>query len=438
MGQSIINLRFGIFFSWQKALMYRTRNANSNFGVKRNGFRNKFQGSGSFGPKRAGSFKPNNTGGRRSRGPRGEHIDISKYIKRSVPGVTAQSFVARHNFRDFGFCPELQRNLDARQYIAPTAIQDEAIKPIMEGRDLIGLADTGSGKTAAFLLPLIEKVYKNKYEKVLIIAPTRELAIQIDKEFRAFSASMRLYSVVCVGGTPMGRQIYNMRREHNFVIGTPGRLKDLSERNLIKFNTFQNIVLDEVDRMLDMGFVEEITNILNTLPLKRQTLFFSATIPLKIKNLVKQFLNQPISIEVKTGDTAANILQDVVRVNDKSEKFDKLKGLLDQPELTKVLIFTETKWEVEKLAISLSKDGYTAESIHGNKRQSQRERSLAAFKNDNCRILVATDVAARGLDIGDISHVINYTVPHTYDDYIHRIGRTGRGSKSGQALTFID
>lgn len=420
----------------ERTKLFKTRNAKSNFSINRNRFGSRPSG-GSFGPKRFDSGRPRNGGGR-SRRSFGEHIDISKYIKRLLPVNSTQSFVARYSFRDFGFCPELQANLDKRKYSSPTPIQDQALKPILEGRDFIGLADTGSGKTAAFLLPLIEKVYKNKYEKVLIIAPTRELAIQIDKEFQAFSAGMRLYSVVCVGGTPMGRQIYNLKRNPHFVIGTPGRLKDLSQRNLIKFSNFQNIVLDEVDRMLDMGFVEEITNILNALPTRRQALFFSATIPIKIKNLVQQFLNDPVTVEVKTGDTAANILQDVVRVSDKTEKFDKLKSLLDQPELTKVLIFTETKWEVEKLAVNLSKDGYRSESIHGNKRQNQREKSLAAFRNDNCRILVATDVAARGLDIGDISHVINYTVPQTYNDYIHRIGRTGRGSKSGQALTFVE
>jgi superfamily II DNA/RNA helicase len=190
--------------------------------------------------------------------------------------------------------------------------------------------------------------------------------------------------------------------------------------------------------MLDMGFVEEITNILNALPKSRQAMFFSATLPQKIKNLINQYLQNPIIVEVKTGDTAKNILQDVVRVRDRGEKFNKLQDILNQPELKKVLIFTETKRDVEKLALDLSNHGHKAESIHGNKRQSQRERSLSAFRNDQCKILVATDVAARGLDIGDISHVINYTVPNTYDDYCHRIGRTGRGDKSGKALTFVE
>lgn len=424
--------------------MYQTRSSNSGVSARRfSGNRSPFGGSNQGarnhgGPKRFGSSRPSSGGNRPSRRPRGEHIDVSKFIQRSVPVNSTQSYHARNTFADFGFCRELQFNLDKREYSTPTPIQDQAIKPIMQGRDLVGLADTGTGKTAAFLLPLIEKVYKNNYESVIIIAPTRELAIQIDNEFRAFAAGMRLNSAICVGGTPIGKQIYNLRRNPHFVIGTPGRLKDLSDRGHIKFHNYQNIVLDEVDRMLDMGFVDEITNILNALPVKRQALFFSATIPIKIKTLVKQFLNEPVSVEVKTGDTAANVLQDIVRIRDKNEKFDKLQDLLNQPELTKVLIFTETKWEVEKLAVNLSQNGYKAESIHGNKRQNQREKSLSSFRNDHCRILVATDVAARGLDIGDISHVINYTVPQTYNDYVHRIGRTGRGDKFGQALTFVE
>lgn len=435
-----------IFFRCLKEMyMYKTKSSRPAFGAKRAaGSRPSFGGSSqgqrrdSNGPKKYFSSRPSNGGGRNSRRPRGEHIDVSKYIQRSVPVNSTASYKAANTFLDFGFCRELQYNLDKREYTTPTPIQDQSIKHIMQGRDLIGLANTGTGKTAAFLLPLIEKVFKNRYEKVLIIAPTRELAIQIDNEFRDFAAGMRLYSAVCVGGTPMGKQIFSLKRNPNFVIGTPGRLKDMSERGLVKFNTFQNIVLDEVDRMLDMGFVDEITTILNTLPVKHHALFFSATLPLKIKTLVKQFLNDPITVEVKTGDTAANVMQDIVRVRDKSEKFDKLQDLLNQPEMTKVLIFTETKWEVEKLAVNLSENGLKAESIHGDKRQRQRERSLASFKNDHCRILVATDVAARGLDIGDISHVINYTVPQTYDDYVHRIGRTGRGDKFGQALTFVE
>ncbi|OQB06450.1 MAG: DEAD-box ATP-dependent RNA helicase CshA [bacterium ADurb.Bin212] len=367
-----------------------------------------------------------------------ENIDISKFIQRTPIRDIKTKYSAKNSFEDFDFSKTLKSNLEKKQYTIPTPIQDQSIKYIMEGRDLIGLANTGTGKTAAFLLPMIEKVYRNHFEKVLIIAPTRELALQIDNELKSFSNGMRIYSAACVGGAPIGKQIYNLKRNPNFVIGTPGRLKDLSERRLISFEKFQNIILDEVDRMLDMGFVDEITTILNQLPRGRQCLFFSATMPTKIRILVKQFLNDPVTVEVKSGNTAENIMQDIVKIHSSDDKFIKLQELLVAPDMTKVLIFSETKHEVEKLAVNLSKNGLNAESIHGDKRQSQRQRSLSAFRNDEVKILVATDVAARGLDIDDISHVINYTVPQTYDDYIHRIGRTGRGDKKGMALTFVE
>jgi superfamily II DNA/RNA helicase len=343
-----------------------------------------------------------------------------------------------NSFADFEFCDELKVNLKKRGFTIPTPIQDQAISHILDGRDVVGLANTGTGKTGAFLLPLINKAFQNRSEKVLIIAPTRELAIQIEDEFRQFSWGMRLFSAVCVGGSPIFKQINNLKRNPNFVIGTPGRLKDLSERNLIKFGSFNNIVLDEVDRMLDMGFVDEIRAILNQLPSTRQSLFFSATMPPKIRDLVSRFLNNPITVEVKTGETAKNVEQDIVRVRDKAIKFNQLQELLLQEDLKKVLIFIETKTEVDKITQNLISEGFKAESIHGDKKQYQRQNALRLFKNNSINILVATDVAARGLDIKDVSHVINYTVPQTYDDYIHRIGRTGRGQSKGKALTFVE
>lgn len=418
--------------------MYKSKSAKRSFGHAKNGAGPKFSGGTRFEGNKSGGAKKSFNSSRPSRRPRGERIEISRFINRSVPVNPTATYKARNKFSDFGFSAGLQTNLDKREYSTPTAIQDQSITPIMQGRDLIGLANTGTGKTAAFLLPLIEKVLKRNFERVMIIAPTRELAIQIDNEFRAFAAGLRLYSAVCVGGTPIHKQLFNLKRDPHFVIGTPGRLKDLSDRGALKYSAFGNIVLDEVDRMLDMGFINEITLILNSLPVKRQSLFFSATMPEKIRHLVKQFTLNPITVEVKTGNTSANVMQDIVRVKNKDEKFGKLQDLLNDEEMTKVLIFSETKWDVEKLAVNLSKTGYQAESIHGGKRQSQRERALASFRNDHCRILVATDVAARGLDIGDISHVINYTLPQTYDDYVHRIGRTGRGQKYGQALTFVE
>lgn len=410
---------------------FRSRNGKSRFGGQSQSNQNfKFRSNS------------NNNGQRRqpfnTRKRRGEDIDISKFVKKIAPEKEQKIDEITNTFADFGLCPELEVNLKYKKYATPTPIQDKAIKPIMEGKDIIGLANTGTGKTAAFLLPLINKVFKNPEEKVLIIVPTRELALQIEAEFRQFAWSMKLFSAVCVGGMPIFKQIGNLKRNPNFVIATPGRLKDLSERNMVKLPTFQNIVLDEVDRMLDMGFVDDIAAILNQLPEKRQSLFFSATMPTKIKNLVSKFSDNPIMIQVQTVNNGANVEQNVVKVRDRAMKFTQLKELLSEPEVKKVLIFSETKMDVDRLTMNLNHDGFKAESIHGNKKQNQRQRSLTLFRNDQVNILVATDVAARGLDINDISHVINYTVPQTFDDYIHRIGRTGRGDKKGTALTFVE
>lgn len=367
-----------------------------------------------------------------------ENIDVSKFVRRPVPVSHTEKEEIRNSFIDFPLSNEIQTNLKKRGFLTPTPIQDQSIEHIIAGKDLIGLANTGTGKTAAFLLPLIDKVFKDKSQKVLILAPTRELALQIDSEFRQFSYSMKVFSAVCVGGSPMYKQINNLRRNPNFVIGTPGRLKDLSDRNLVKFETFNNIVVDEIDRMLDMGFVNEIRNIMNKLPPKRQSLFFSATLAPKIEEITREFLTAPVTVEIKSRETSENVDQDVIRVINSETKFDQLQQVLKQTDVRKVLIFSETKREVEKLASNLSGAGFKADSIHGDKKQYQRQKALSLFKSDAVNILVATDVAARGLDIDDITHVINYTVPQTYTDYIHRIGRTGRGNKKGFALTFVE
>lgn len=383
-------------------------------------------------------FSKRNNFGRyrgKSRQDKGERIDESKFISKSTYESVPEVKIT-NSFSDFGFSSVLKRNLENRNYLNPTPIQDQAIGHILNGRDIIGLANTGTGKTAAFLLPIIEKISKDRSGKILIIAPTRELAQQIDDEFRKFSVGLNLYSAICVGGVPIYRQISAIKRNPNFIIGTPGRLKDLKERGLIDFSKFKFIVLDEIDRMLDMGFVDEIRKILNELPDERQSLFFSATLPPKIKELINQFLHDPISINVNTSQTAKNIDQDIIRSSE-YEKFDRLKDLLIKKELEKVLIFLETKRDVEKLAENLVRDGFRADSIHGDKRQTQRQRALTKFKDNEIQILVATDVAARGLDIKNVTHVINYTIPQTYDDYIHRIGRTGRGDQKGYALTFV-
>lgn len=419
--------------------MQTNRNASS-APAKRRFNRSFGSSSGTFisRPSRPGFGRPQNSRWGSKPKRQGEKIDIAKFINKSSLISKSDNVIIRHTFDDFALCSELKKNLSSRGYATPTPIQDQSIPHIVEGRDLIGLANTGTGKTAAFLLPLINKVFANRSEKVLIIAPTRELASQIENEFRQFSWSMRLFSTLCVGGLPVFGQINNLRRNPNFVIGTPGRLKDLKERGIIKFETFSNIVLDEVDRMLDMGFVDEIKEILSVLPATRHSLFFSATMPDKIRVLVTQFLKNPVLVEIKSTNTAENVDQDIVRVRDRAMKFNQLQELLSQPGFEKVLIFSETKRDVEKLTGELVGKGFRAQSIHGDKKQRERQRALAQFKESAVNILVATDVAARGLDIKNVSHVINYTIPQTYNDYIHRIGRTGRAGKKGIALTFVE
>ncbi len=370
---------------------------------------------------------------------RGESIDISRFIKKAAgPGPSAQKVKIKNSFVDFNLNQYLLRNLLDKKFETPSPIQDQSIPHIMEGRDLVGLANTGTGKTAAFLLPLIHKIALDpQNQSLLIVAPTRELAQQIDVEFRLFSKGMNLFSVVCVGGMPAYNQIQMLRRNPHVVIGTPGRIQDLAEKGFINFRMYNNVVIDEVDHMLDMGFVEPITEILNSLPKDKQALFFSATMPPKIRELIHMFLNNPVTVEIQSGKTTDNVDQDIVRTNHPSEKIPALVELLKNPSMSKVLIFSETKRDVERLTQELIAKGFKANSIHGDKDQRERTRALNFFKSGVTPILVATDVASRGIDVNDISHVINFTVPQTHDDYVHRIGRTGRGNKSGIALTFV-
>jgi superfamily II DNA/RNA helicase len=269
------------------------------------------------------------------------------------------------------------------------------------------------------------------------MAPTRELAQQIYEELKAFAKGLGMYAVVCVGGADIRPQIRELKMGVHFVIGTPGRLKDLAEQGAVTFSKFNNIVLDEADRMLDMGFINDMRLIIGQMPIEKQGLFFSATMSSEIEKLIKDFLREPLTISVKTQETSKNIEQDIVRVT-RDNKFQTLVDLLRQPDFTKVLIFARTKHGAEKLGKTLSHEGFKADAIHGNKTQGQRQRTLDKFKREETKILVATDVAARGLDINDISHVINYDAPESQEDYVHRIGRTGRGAKKGKALTFVE
>jgi len=363
--------------------------------------------------------------------------DVSKFVNKAVPVAETKPYEAVNSFTDFSIDERLKKNVLNAGYKQPTAIQDQAIPHVLNGRDVVGIANTGTGKTAAFVIPLLSKVMKDNRQNILIVAPTRELAIQINQELIKFATGLRIFSVCVVGGMPIFRQIKDLRRSHNFVVGTPGRIKDLIDRGHLKLGNFRSVVLDEADRMLDMGFINDMRFLMSSMPEERHTLFFSATLSNDIKRIIDEFLNNPINVSVKTGDTASSVDQDVVYAKHDT-KFELLHGLLIKPEFDKVLIFGRTKIGVEKLSGLLSKQGLKVGSIHGNKNHSQRQRALKMFKDNIVNVLVATDVAARGLDIPNVSHVINYELPSTYEDYIHRIGRTGRGGKTGKALTFVE
>ncbi|TSC62106.1 MAG: putative DEAD/DEAH box helicase domain protein [Parcubacteria group bacterium Gr01-1014_48] len=367
-----------------------------------------------------------------------KHADITRFINKATAPEKVEQFVPTHRFSDFPIENRLKEAIAQKGYREPTPIQDKTIAHILRKSDVVGIANTGTGKTAAFLIPLIHKILTQPRERVLIMVPTRELAGQIAEELHEFAYRLNIHAAVCVGGASMGKQLSQLRNRPQFVIGTPGRLKDLLERRALNLSEFRTAVLDEADRMLDMGFIKDMRRILALLPSPRHTLFFSATFSPEIERLVGEFLHNPIRVSVKTGDTVASIEQDIVRVPLGTSKLIVLQNLLMKPEFSKVLIFGRTKHGVEKLSKILAQKGFRAESIHGNKLQGKRQKALDLFKRAHIQILVATDVAARGLDIDSISHVINYDLPASHEDYIHRIGRTGRAGKKGKALTFIE
>ncbi len=380
------------------------------------------------------SFAPH----RRQNNSRQSSVHYSRFINKAVPAEDEIAYVPQNTFATFGLNERLTDTLRHIGYESPSPIQDQSIPPALEGKDIIGLANTGTGKTAAFLLPTIEKLLTDRsLVSVLVLAPTRELAQQIDEEFRRFSAGQKLFSTLVVGGANITRQIQQVKRGPHVIIGTPGRIKDLIDRRVLRLQGVNTFVLDEADRMCDMGFVKDIRSIESELPKDRQTFCFSATMTNDVKSIVEEFMRNPVTISVVKSQTNDHIDQDVVHARDKAHKIELLTELLQQPEFEKVIIFGETKFGVQRLADSLTRINLPADAIHGNKSQSQRERALKRFKTDNVNILVATDVAARGIDVNGITHVINFDAPKQYEDYVHRIGRTGRAGKTGKALTFI-
>src|SRR3989338_8503898 len=369
---------------------------------------------------------------------RGKGFDINTFINKEALIKEPESVSTLGNsFESFSVHEKIKNAILKNGYIEPTPIQDKIIPHILEGKDVVGIANTGTGKTAAFLIPLIDKVLKNPAEKVIIVIPTHELANQINQELKKLTPGINIFSVCCVGGTSIQPQIRDLQRKNNFVIGTPGRLKDLIERKKLDLSKINTIVLDEADRMLDMGFIHDMRYLITKMPSIRHTLFFSATISRNIERIIKDFTHEPISVSVKTSETTKNVKQDVIKMKHGEEKFEILSNILMQPEFNKVLIFGRTKYGVEKLSRNLHRKGFKTESIHGNKNYNQRRKALENFKENRVRILVSTDVAARGLDIPNVSHVINYDMPNNHEEYIHRIGRTGRWGKKGKALTFV-
>lgn len=368
---------------------------------------------------------------------RGAYIAPSRYVQAAQAPEQQVEYVPTHAFTDFGLDQRLVANVTQHGYTTPTPIQDQAIPVLMEGKDVVGIANTGTGKTAAFLLPLLHKLLLDPNQGVLILAPTRELAMQIAEELKAFAYRLPISFCLTIGGTNIVPQIQRLRSNPHFIIGTPGRIKDLIQRRALNMAMFTNIVLDEVDRMLDIGFRHDIQFLISQLPPARQSAFFSATWDSDTNTIARSFLIDPVMLQVTSKQTSQHIEQDVIRVAPGQNKVDVLHSLLLQEEFSKVMVFGRTKHGINKLEEMLVQRGVRVTSIHGNKNQSARQRSLQDFKQGRVQALLATDIAARGIDIENVTHVINYDEPQSYGDYIHRIGRTGRAGKMGKALTFV-
>ncbi len=366
-----------------------------------------------------------------------DNINPARFIS---PAKTVEPvvFVPENKFEDFEVSQTIKDNIVQKGFTTLSPIQDQAIPVGLAGQDVIGIANTGTGKTVAFAIPVINKLIKNKASNALIIAPTRELALQISLEFRSIGKSTGLSEAILIGGTPIGPQLRSLHSNPKIVIGTPGRIKDHLERSSLNLSSFDTVVIDEVDQMLDMGFINDVTHILSKLATPRQSFFFTATMDEKVKTLINTFSHDPVTISVKTGSTVDTVEQNIIKYESKGQKTDKLHTLLIDPTVKKALVFDDTQRSVERLSNELQIRGFSVDSIHGGKSQGQRKRALSRFRENEINILVATDVAARGIDISDISHVINFSTPKTYDDYVHRIGRAGRAGRTGFALTFIE
>ncbi|MCV9878213.1 ATP-dependent RNA helicase RhlE [Brenneria izbisi] len=348
------------------------------------------------------------------------------------------------SFDSLGLSADILRAVAEQGYREPTPVQRQAIPVVLAGRDLMASAQTGTGKTAGFTLPLLQLLSSNAPQakgrrpvRALILTPTRELAAQIDENVRAYSKYLRLRSLVVFGGVSINPQMMKLRGGVDILVATPGRLLDLEHQNAVDLSQIEILVLDEADRMLDMGFIHDIRRVLAKLPAKRQNLLFSATFSDEIKTLASKLLTNPASVEVVRRNTPSELVTQHVHFVDKRRKRELLSQLIGENNWQQVLVFTRTKHGANHLAELLEKDGITAAAIHGNKSQGARTRALANFKDGTIRVLVATDIAARGLDIDQLPHVVNYELPNVPEDYVHRIGRTGRAESTGEALSLV-
>jgi ATP-dependent RNA helicase RhlE len=347
------------------------------------------------------------------------------------------------SFQDFSLADPIARALREENYITPTPIQAQTIPLALAGRDVVGIAQTGTGKTASFALPILHRLLENRIKpqpktaRVLVLSPTRELSGQILDSFNAYGRHLRLTSTLAIGGVPMGRQVRALMPGIEVLVATPGRLLDLVQGNALKLGQVEFLVLDEADRMLDMGFINDIRKIVSKLPIKRQTLFFSATMPKDIAELAEAMLRDPARVAVTpVASTVERITQRIIQV-DHSAKGSFLATLLREEKVNRALVFTRTKHGADKVVKQLERSGIAADAIHGNKSQNHRERTLAAFRSGEIRTLVATDIAARGIDVDGISHVVNFDLPNVPETYVHRIGRTARAGADGIAISLV-
>ncbi|GHT12196.1 DEAD/DEAH box helicase [Bacteroidia bacterium] len=348
-------------------------------------------------------------------------------------------------FKELEIIEPILKALDEQGYEIPTPIQEQAIPPALKNQDILGLAQTGTGKTAAFAIPLIQQLYQNKNKgndlrsiKVLILTPTRELAIQISECIRDYTKYVGIRHCVIFGGVKQGAQTDALRKGVDILVATPGRLLDLINQRFIKLDGIRHFVLDEADRMLDMGFIHDIKRLLPMLPKQKQTLFFSATMPQDIAVLSRTILHNPVRVEVAPTSSVVDTIEQQVYYVEKKEKLDLLIALLRQKRPQSTLVFSRTKHGADKIARRLCKAGIGSEAIHGNKSQNARQNTLANFKSNKTHVLIATDIAARGIDINQLELVINYDIPDVPETYVHRIGRTGRAGNNGIAISFCD